>query len=101
MKTVNFIEAVNSGKRFRTVDGQFWLAMHKEQVHIVGENFKVPQILPVDKYLINCEFVIEEKKVTLTESQFEDIAANVIANYPNNYTATSAVTRAFRDELGF
>ena len=52
-----------------------------------------------DKWQIEAKLIIEipEKKIEITESEFNDISAEVIANYPNNHTATSAVTRAYRE----
>jgi len=66
-KKVNFIEAVNSGKRFRgEYDPNCWYLGLIDFNNIWRES-RVEQILKE----INAGFELEEKKITITESEFD------------------------------
>ena len=67
-KTVNFIEAVNSGKRFRPVGNTEWY-------EIINGSFaaKNKDIEMRSKRFFNSQFELEEKSITITESEFDEI----------------------------
>ena len=69
-KTYNFIEAVNSGKRFRTLDMTYsWLEVKNHQLvqDLMGDELHV-EIASI----INSQFELEEKTITITESEFDE-----------------------------
>lgn len=69
MKTYNFIEAANSGRNFKLEDDN--------DSYISIQTYWDTYIRGYDSSefvgLINAKFVLEEKKVTLTESEFDRI----------------------------
>lgn len=67
MKTVNFLEAINSGRRFRILGGGAWWDKCTEYSTIA---LKFKQF--------NGEFELEEKTIEITESQFDEIWARGI-----------------------
>lgn len=72
MKKVNFLEAINSGKRFKPVnqDDNGWLYIDRddwgsEYVYWNGNK----QFLNLD--YLNDEYELEEKKIEISESEFD------------------------------
>lgn len=60
MKTVNFLEAVNSGKRFRPLGFSHWIEVKND--YLFGD-----QEYTKSKVFYNCQFELEEKEITITE----------------------------------
>ncbi len=83
MKTYNFIDAVNSGKRFRIVGMQSYWDKCTEYSMV---NFNLKQI--------NSQFELEEKTITINESKFEDICNKVCY-------LTLKELKELKEELGF
>ena len=79
MKTVNFIEAVNSGKRFRST-GKYlndcWLDLDENYLRMGGVTN-----IEISKNLINSQFVLEENSVTITESDLDKILGTGLGLY--------------------
>lgn len=69
-KTVGLIEAVNSGKRFRIVGSSSWWNKFTKYSGIS---------LTFDQ--INSQFELEEKTITITESDFDKICIKNTGNY--------------------
>lgn len=94
MKAVNFIEAVNSGKRFRRSSDSNWLYILNGSVMIRGRAANICSMVD----FINYEFELEEEKIEITESEFDYVCLKYRSIYP-------ARCGAFRDylkkELGF
>lgn len=68
MKTVNFIEAVNSGKKVNPVEySQFFYTIKD----LMSGDYTLEE-------LVNTKFIIEEKEVTITESQFDEAFAELL-----------------------
>jgi len=80
MKTVNFIDAVNSGKRFKKDTGDSihftWLSSGKLSYGIFGRE------IPVTSELVNSQFIIEEKTITITESELKYACDLIQKNFP-------------------
>lgn len=82
-KKVNFLEAVNSGQRFRPVNCSNWYGVtHDNSVRCLGVGI-VLTVNHLDFY--NSDFEIEEKSITLTETEFDEIFNKV---EPLEYTNT-------------
>ena len=71
MKTVNFIEAVNSGKRFRLPDSQIWYFVDDNGYVKYKNNGYSADVSDHHIIFINSQFELEEKKITITESEFD------------------------------
>lgn len=117
MKTVNFTEAVNSEKRFRPIgyrkcNPDIWFSMivdsdflgEKVMYHIDDNNNgeKCYAQLALDQ--INGQFEIEEKKIEITESQFDEIFKDKMClqdGYTNKTHWDSSKYKKFKRELGF
>ena len=84
MKTVNFIEAVNSGKRFKYAGSTEFIGHNFGKVNIYGHELSK---------LINAQFELEEKSVTITESALEEAV--------NKYLEGDIMWTSFKKELGF
>lgn len=75
MKVYNFLEAVNSGRRFKPVnqDDHGWLEVKEEEEggdrYIYWEG-KI-QNLPVG--YINDEYILEDREITISESKFDSL----------------------------
>lgn len=73
MKTVDFLTAINSGKRFKTDIfihcGWFWINKHG---YLVCENDEYQDDTICNKEFINAQFELEEKSITITESEFDE-----------------------------
>ena len=84
MKTVNFIEAVNSGKRFRpvnwveAVDGTEWYSWYDKQ--LIYSNERTNEVIEITKEILCWEYTLEEKKITITESEFNYAVERVYAS---------------------
>lgn len=99
MKTVNFIEAVNSGKRFRRENNMLWLFWNSEKLGIESESGVLSNL---NIGLINSQFFIEEKKVTITETELEDAckeSLNEMNSAPFNRNRTLFII--LKEKLGF
>ncbi len=73
MKTYNFIEACNSGKKFKFKNCPEWC--NDDDFHITRFWIKSLTKVYFDNYrldILNSEFILEEKKVEITESQLEE-----------------------------
>jgi len=77
MKKVNFLEAVNSGKRFKPESYDEWFEI-REGILRHGTFDDVEVEFHIDFF--NLEFEIEEKSITITESDIE--AAYLECSYP-------------------
>lgn len=106
MKKVNFLEAINSGRRFRPInwnegiDGDGWyhvnngvVVFSQESVGIINQKFTNE----VDRF--NWIFELEEKSVTITESQFYKIVENI--NCKNSHKSMECDVMDLHSELGF
>lgn len=93
MKTVNFIEAINSGKRFRFEKGECWFTWSGSCLvdSYSGDKY------PIKTSDINARYVIEEKSIKITESEFDD----VINNYFTYLRPKTEVVKNIKKELGF
>lgn len=89
-KTVNFIEAVNSGKRFKPVD--------------LDKNLYPCTFCSLEEYdkdwfnfeFINAQFKLEEKPIAITESEFERAWFETWGNVAFPFELT-----AIKKEMGF
>ena len=90
MKTVNFIEAINSGKRFRFEKGECWFTWSGSCLvdSYSGDKY------PIKTSDINARYVIEEKSITITEREFNEAWEKV------PHLQTGAITQ-LKKELGF
>ena len=99
MKTYNFIEAVNSGKRFKPVDlddhGWLYTQEDDEDMYVMHDGYK--QYMNLE--MINAQFELEEKSVTITESKFYEIIEK--ANCRNSNTTFTCYISLLAKELGF
>lgn len=71
MKTYNFIEAVNSGKRFRPVqwvDDLTWCSLDDFKEVRANETGSMTWELE----FFNSQFILKEQKITITESEFDE-----------------------------
>jgi hypothetical protein len=67
-KTVDFLTAINSGKRFREVNGHYWFSCDsKNNGHILKDTLK----MYIGSDFINSQFELEEKTITISESEFD------------------------------
>jgi hypothetical protein len=93
---MNFIEAVNSGKRFRTTNMEnSWFVLSDgflEQQHD-GEGLLCNK-LEIDKSIINSMFEVEDKTITITESELDKAYSKHANTSFNGY-------KCFKKELGF
>lgn len=89
MKTVNLIEAVNSGRRFRPIGFDFWYYIQDGDIMLKGELLELCSSID----FINSQFELEEKSITITESQLEE-AVDRNLNDDLNWTT-------LKKELGF
>ena len=98
-KTVNFIEAVNSGRRFRAVDSETVTPKHRDKYVYISElgSFLYHNVYSakVVKFL-NSQFILEEKSITISESEF-DKAFNKTSEQDSIETARMKLKK----ELGF
>lgn len=100
MKTVNLIEAVNSGKRFRVVNSNIYRSNMLYEVNSKGyvvysDDKKIVESLAANTSFVNAQFELEEKKIEITESQFEAALA------ANGYNHKSLLTATLKKQLGF
>ena len=105
MKTVNFIEAINSGRKFRCIEKNSYEFNECFCILFIDVNELMEYLCefnaPVLKLLVNSQFELEEKTITITESQFNSITNMIIENYPNDYVKTKRVCSYYKEELGF
>ena len=96
-KTVNFIEAVNSGKRFRIVGSgdDDWLVIERH-----GYIYWKSERQALTTEYINAQYEIEEKTITLTESQFDKAFSNHAKLY-SYFHYTSERMGWIKKDLGF
>jgi hypothetical protein len=88
MKTVNFIEAVNSGKKICPIDySQFYYTVKD----LLGGDYTIQE-------LVNSKFILEEKEITITESQF-DKAWNLAST--EAFANFKSIPHTIKKELGF
>jgi len=73
MKTVNFIEAVNSGKRFKSEfsSENNWLCVENGHVKANGDCISISTTR-----FFTSNFTLEEKEITITESKIESLIYN-------------------------
>lgn len=72
MKTVNFIEAINSGKRFRIVNNENKYAGTWWFICGVDIRSELTGLVSVTKNIVNEKFELEDKSITITESDFDE-----------------------------
>ena len=94
MKTVNFIDAVNSGRRFRQYTYESWLIVNK-----LGEivNFKTTIPISLTVKLVNSQFELEEQSIAITESAFNKALLGTIGGT----TLLHVDVVLLKKELGF
>jgi len=97
VKTVNFIEAVNSGKRFRRSTFQIWYQVSSLTGSIAWDNGKI--IEAFDKDFINSQFELEEKSITITESELDGVWARHISCHEG--LTNNSYRESFKKALGF
>ena len=99
MKTVNFIEAVNSGKRFRPI-GKWNGGWHSCDC---GDNGRVKQqtggTVLLGRKFYNAQFELEEKSITITEGEFDRQYKRCISCHQG--MVSIATRNDFKKELGF
>jgi len=92
MKTVDFITAVNSGKRFKNCAGCSW-------VEVVGGEFSFVatgnRFIP-NKFDVDSQYSLQEKTITLSESEFDKLWNNLIHD-----GRSMGLFHALKSELGF
>ena len=102
MKTVSFIEAINSGKRFKPVDrnDHGWFCT---QINGVDQGYVMHggcrQLASIK--LIKSRFELEETKVLITESRFNEAWDRACCDYSKPDSETSAWINILKKELGF
>ena len=103
MKTVNFIEAVNSGKRFRMVTSSgavsesfYWVADHGD---VLRGDKETGDSQWANIRLIDAQFELEEKEITITESKFYKIIEEL--NCKNSHKSFACDVSDLVKELGF
>ena len=72
MKTVNFIEAVNSGVMFKRVGSGFWYSCDHKNNGAVMKQFGDEKIIVCSDF-INSQFELEDKEITLSESYLDKL----------------------------
>mgnify|MGYP003628041117 CR=1 FL=1 len=95
-KTVNFIEAVNSGKRFRQAKyAKGWYSFNRndEMKYVDGKD---EVYIPVEFF--NSRFELEDKSITITESQLDEVYNN---HDIKDYDFVDDLFLAIKKELGF
>jgi len=99
MKTVNFIEAVNSGNSFRPTPS----AEHGYDWMFIGdcENMFKGKCLETmtDLQFFNSQFELKEKSINITESEF-DIAWDNLIIYESKVKSLG-LFHALKKQLGF
>ena len=101
---VNFIEAVNSGKRFRhvnwskSIDGDGWYRWHENGLFYWSDGASESQ--KITTQFLNYNYNLEEKTITITESQF-DKAFSEHAKLDSYFHYTSKRMGWIKKELGF
>lgn len=93
MKTVNFLEAVNSGKRFKPDYESTWYYFQGDV--LMRDGYVVDEFC---KSFISSQFILEEKTITITESEFDDVFNN---NFLRNGISIHLSFSDFKKELGF
>ena len=97
MKTVNFIEAVNSGVMFKRVGSGFWYSCDHKNNGAVMKHFGDEKIIVCSDF-INSQFELEEKEVTITGSEFDRCFNKYIVS---NMLALDFDYNQLKKELGF
>jgi len=80
MKTVNFIEAINSGNRFRVLNkcGMTSIWYEVKGGYLYRSKSK-ERIESTDVSFYNHNFELEEKSITITESEFDKVYADWVS----------------------
>lgn len=77
MESVNFIEAINGGEKFRpvnwseSVDGGGWYSWFNDELWFSDSNGN--KAVPLTRDIINWSFNIIEKEITITKGKFHEI----------------------------
>jgi len=87
-KTVNFIDAVSSGKRFYNDFTSRWFVVRNNRVFDEEEGLTIAPTID----FINSDFKLEEKSITITESEFDEVFKNHTGLSTKEY---------FKKNLGF
>jgi hypothetical protein len=102
-KLVNFIEAVNSGKRFRFAgckENSWYDFDENKMLHCDGN-----QVLMCSLDTYNSHFEIEDKTITITESHFDEIIRRSYAQIKSEYKEFAyfpdVQTGYIKKEMGF
>ena len=88
MKTVNFIEAVNSGKKVSPIGCSNFYYTIKD---LLSGDYTIEE-------LVNTKFIIEEKSITITESEFDFIIKKYIDDSPFTHHCS---IRSLKEDIGF
>lgn len=93
---MNIIGAIKSGKRFKHPywSGNDWYTAIQEP----SKSLSLLQI-PIC-YLISDDWEVEDKSVTITESQFDSVVSKLYDINSENWSTTYQFTHAFKKELG-
>ena len=95
-RTVNFIDAVRSGKRFRPVTGESNCWWFFDQYGCL-KRFNIPlektSSLELHAHDYDQDFILEEKTITITESELEEAFGNTYGHKIEPIT--------LKKELGF
>ena len=88
------MKTVNSGKRFRMMGEKTWYESHKSCDPIIRTTVEV----------LNSQFELEEKKITISESEFDRIMGkNCVedSSYLPRMSINSFRYKSIKKELGF
>lgn len=101
MKTVNFLEAINSGKRFRPVEAgennNWWFFNEHGELrrYMISEKRDAP--LELHRCDYDGYFELEEKSITITESEFDELKAKLGLSSSESLF----IHEQYKKELGF
>lgn len=98
MKTVNFIEAVNSGRNMKTdmidlvnyrLESSF-----RTSWQMLKEISECKHTDAVGR-IINAKYELEEKSITITESEFDELVSHTVIN------PDGSVWKSIKKKIGF
>lgn len=98
MKTFNFLEAVNSGKRFKPVTHNNnhdydWITCDKKERRMDWGDITYFSMTDYDFF--NSQFELEDKTITITESKFD----NICARHNGGLNLTEQVSQIWIDKV--
>ena len=92
MKKVDFITACKSGKRFRQDSEHKWLSINDKEELVMHSEGTVDDLVPT-LYIIKGIYELEEKEITITESEFDEAMPSHLFAY--------GFLDTIKDKLGF